>query len=188
MLIDDFLPTYDHTEVHSVSVRADPHRCFSAVKELALSELSPLVHLLFAIRALPSHLKGSRERGQLVATEPILEQILSRGFIRLAEDERELVLGIIGRFWQLADRSCPRIDSPQSFLTFNQPGYAKAVMNFYMDAQGDSSTRVSTETRIYATDVAAQRKFAMYWRIVHPGSALIRRLWLKAIKHRVEHN
>lgn len=189
MLLTDFLPAYDHTEVHSISVQADPPRCFHAVKDLTVSELSPLVHLLFAVRALPSRLKGQGGRGQLVATEPILEQILKRGFIQLAEDcDREVVLGTVGRFWQLAGQSCPHIDSPQAFLTFNQPGFAKAAMNFHMHAQGIGRTEVSTETRIYATDAVARRKFAMYWRVVHPGSASIRRMWLKAIKRRAEHN
>ncbi len=187
MLLTDFLPIYDHKEVHSISVRADAHRCYSAVKDLTLSELSPLVHLLFTLRALPSRLRGSVERKQLVATKPIVEQILSRGFIRLAEDDdREFVVGTIGRFWQLADRSCPRLDSPQEFLVFDQPGYAKAVMNFYVEAHGGGKTSVSTETRILATDAVARRKFAIYWRVVHPGSALIRMMWLKAIKHRAE--
>ena len=185
MLLTEFLRAYDHTEVHSISVKADPHRCFDAVKHLTPSELSPLVHILFAIRSFPARLKGGG--GQLVATKPIVEQILGRGFIRLAEDDdRELVLGTIGRFWQLAGRSCPHLDNPQAFVAFDRPGYAKAAMNFYVDAQRDGSTIVSTETRIRATDAAARRKFARYWRIVHPGSALIRRIWLKAIKQRAE--
>lgn len=146
-------------------MQVDPPRCFHAVKDLAFSALSPLVHLLFAVRALPSRLKGQGGQGRLAATEPILEQILRRGFIQLAEDrDREIVLGTVGRFWQLAGQSCPRIDSPQAFfLSFNQPGYAKAAMNFYVHVQGNGGTKVSTETRIYATDMAARRKFAMYW-------------------------
>jgi hypothetical protein len=45
---------------------------------------------------------------------------------------------------------------------------------------------VSTETRIYATDSAARRRFGAYWSVVAPGSALIRRMWLRAIKARAE--
>lgn len=89
-------------------------------------------------------------------------------------------------FWQLAGGPCPRIDSPQDFLTFNQPGYAKAVINFYMHVQGNGSTMVSTETRIYAMDAVARGEFAMYRRVVRLGSAVIRKLWLKAIKRRAE--
>jgi len=45
---------------------------------------------------------------------------------------------------------------------------------------------LSTETRIYISDKKSKRRFAMYWMIVYPGSAGIRRIWLKAIKKRAE--
>jgi hypothetical protein len=47
-------------------------------------------------------------------------------------------------------------------------------------------TIVTTETRIYATDASAQRRLALYWRVIYPGSALIRRMWLRAVAHRAE--
>jgi hypothetical protein len=43
---------------------------------------------------------------------------------------------------------------------------------------------VSTETRVFATSPAARRRFAAYWRVIYPGSAIIRRSWLRAIRHR----
>jgi hypothetical protein len=30
------------------------------------------------------------------------------------------------------------------------------------------------------------RRFAIYWRRIHPGSDIIRRMWLRAIKLRAE--
>jgi len=36
------------------------------------------------------------------------------------------------------------------------------------------------------TDAATTRRFAAYWRVIYPGSALIRRMWLRAIKRRAE--
>jgi hypothetical protein len=39
---------------------------------------------------------------------------------------------------------------------------------------------------VHATDDSARRKFARYWRVIYPGSALIRRMWLRAIKLRAE--
>jgi hypothetical protein len=45
---------------------------------------------------------------------------------------------------------------------------------------------VTTETRIFATDEVARRKLAFYWLVIRPGSALIRRDWLKAIRNRAE--
>ena len=44
----------------------------------------------------------------------------------------------------------------------------------------------STETRVFATDDSARRRFAAFWRVIYPGSALIRRMWLRAIQRRAE--
>ena len=59
-------------------------------------------------------------------------------------------------------------------------------MNFRMEDEGGGWTRLTTETRIYATDASARRRFAAYWRLIYPGSALIRRTWLRAIRERAE--
>ncbi len=39
---------------------------------------------------------------------------------------------------------------------------------------------------LIATDAQARRRFACYWRVIYPGSALIRRMWLRAVKKRAE--
>ena len=43
-----------------------------------------------------------------------------------------------------------------------------------------------TETRVATSDERSERVFARYWRVIYPGSALIRRNWLRAIKARAE--
>jgi hypothetical protein len=45
---------------------------------------------------------------------------------------------------------------------------------------------VSSETRVYATDIRTEWRFRLYWWLIHPGSALIRRMWLRAIRKRAE--
>ena len=47
-------------------------------------------------------------------------------------------------------------------------------------------TLLTTETRIQATDDQARRSFRRYWRVIYPGSAAIRRAWLRAIRRRAE--
>jgi hypothetical protein len=64
-----------------------------------------------------------------------------------------------------------------------RPKRAIAAMNFRVIPHGSMCTLV-TETRVHATDAAAKRRFAVYWRIIHPGSDIIRRGWLDAIKRR----
>jgi hypothetical protein len=58
-------------------------------------------------------------------------------------------------------------------------------MNFHLEDE-DRGTRLVTETRVRATDAAAERRFAAYWRLIYPGSAFIRRMWLDAIRRKAE--
>jgi hypothetical protein len=64
--------------------------------------------------------------------------------------------------------------------------YANTAMNFLVQEEADGWCRLSTETRVFGTDDGARRRFAVYWRMIYPGSALIRRMWLQAIKRRAE--
>ena len=57
-------------------------------------------------------------------------------------------------------------------------------MNFLVTPDGPDGSLVSTETRVFATSDDARRQFARYWRVIYPGSAIIRRMWLRAIARR----
>jgi hypothetical protein len=59
-------------------------------------------------------------------------------------------------------------------------------MNFRIEDEGAGQSRLTTETRIFATDTATRRRFGLYWAFVYPGSALIRPGWLQAITKRAE--
>ncbi len=59
-------------------------------------------------------------------------------------------------------------------------------MNFLVQDDGAGASIVRTETRVYATDAPSEVQFARYWRVIYPGSALIRRMWLRGIKYRAE--
>ena len=60
------------------------------------------------------------------------------------------------------------------------------MIHFVVHEEGDGVVLLTTETRVFATDPSARRRFAVYWRVIYPGSALIRRSWLDAIKRRAE--
>ncbi|MEK6768373.1 MAG: hypothetical protein AABY85_05210, partial [Gemmatimonadota bacterium] len=64
------------------------------------------------------------------------------------------------------------------------PGFALATMNFIVTPHGSGGSVVSTETRVFVNSSSARRRFAAYWRIIYPGSAIIRRMWLRAIQRR----
>lgn len=75
---------------------------------------------------------------------------------------------------------------PSPFIQFDEPGFAKAAVNFRVTGRGDVTSLLTTETRILCTDPDSRRRFERYWFFVHPGSALIRRVWLRAIRKRAE--
>jgi hypothetical protein len=74
----------------------------------------------------------------------------------------------------------------EDFKALTQPGFAKATANFSVHDLGNGSSRLDTETRIFATDRTALRRFTAYWRIIFPGSSILRSTWLSAIKRRAE--
>ena len=96
------------------------------------------------------------------------------------EKDRELVFGAV----VCCDVRVP----PRSAEEFQalQGSLARAVMNFHVEDAGGGVSRLVTETRVAASDARSERVFARYWRVIYPGSALIRVMWLRAIKARAE--
>ena len=186
MMLDALMPRFEFREVHSVVIRAQPDEIFAAIRSVTPAEML-LVGALFALRALPSRLLGRGPGIRPVSGRPLLEQARQGGFVLLGEAPgQEIVLGTVGAFWSLRGGPSVRLASAQEFVDFMNPGYAKAAMNFSVEAVGTRRTRLRTETRILPTDPTARRKFSRYWRVIHAGSALIRRMWLGAIKRRAE--
>jgi len=107
------------------------------------------------------------------------------GFIPLGETpSQETLLGAVGKFWtRTADLQ--RL-APASFREFDRAGYAKAAWNFALHEQSGGVTRLTTETRIYCTDPQSRRRFRLYWSVIGPFSAWIRRETLRILKERLE--
>ena len=176
--LDRLLPDYDVHEVHSIRVRAQPMEIQRALSELTSNEIW-FFRALMTVRRLG--VRGSD------GSRPLLETAQEGGFAILdLEPGREVVLGVIGRFWQLRQRAIQPIRSAADFAAFAEPGFARAAMNFLIEPLDGGGCRVTTETRVTATDARARRAFRAYWTLVHPGSAFIRRMWLRALRRRAE--
>ena len=180
MLIDRFLPDYDVVEHHAVDVDAPVDEAYRAVKELDLAR-SPIVLALLFARGLPHLFTGAVKPKRRLG----LDEIVESGFVVLAEErDRELVLGIVGKFWQLSS-GVHRIEADE-FIGFDAPGFAKAAWNFVVSARRGGGSRVETETRVVCTDDDARRQFSRYWWLIGRFSALIRRIVLGQIKRDAE--
>ncbi len=181
-LLDDIIPNYQTREHHTITIHAPPARVFRALHELTSREIW-LTRPLFFLRSLPARLRGKRGFARF-DDAPLLAQIARENFVLLGEADREIVLGTIGKFWQ-SDGGMHRFHNAEEFVAFNAPGFAKAAINFQISESG-GATRLTTETRVVCTDDAARKNFSRYWRLIYPGSALIRVVWLRAIKQRAE--
>lgn len=187
ILLEEFLPTYEFNEVHTVTIKAPTEQVFRAIKELTPAELSPLIFWMLNLRNLPEKLLG-RQNSEIKNPGPFLDQLYEGGFIPLGElANREVVFGLIGQFWKLTGGNEPQISNPQEFLSFDDPAYAKVAANLLVSqSNGNEQTCCSTETRIHVPYPDTRRKFALYWRLISLGSGWIRVLWLRAIKRKAE--
>jgi hypothetical protein len=184
--LDTLMPEYDFSEHHEAVIAAPAERAYQAIKQVRPGEIRLLV-LLMGLRTLrPGRMIG-RDVPPLASQPPMLKVSADGGFVLLAEEDgQEIIQGRCAQFWRLRDSGpCPGVDSPETFLAFQEPGYAKAAISFRVSPMSGGS-RVTTETRILATDDGARRRFGAYWRVIYPGSALIRIGWLDAIRRRAE--
>jgi len=180
--IDEFAPQFHFREHHEAVVAATPERVFAAIKSVSADEIR-LFQLFTSIRRFgrpgPESIMNAPQR------KPILDVATQTTFLLLAENPpREIVVGtLVASPPGFRPPSKPTGDA---FKAITQPGFAKATMNFLVTDLGNGSTRVDTETRVFATDDRTLRLFTAYWRIIFPGSSILRGTWLTAIKQRAE--
>jgi len=172
---DRLTPVWHFREAHSRRIAAPPAAVYAALRRVRANDILLFQTLTWIRRGGRSLPEGILNAG---TERPIIDVALNGGFVLLADEPaRELVLGAIVD----APAGAPRTRT----LMRNPPeGYSVATMNFLLTADGDG-TIVSTETRVFSNGPHARCRFARYWRVIYPGSALIRRMWLRAIEQRL---
>lgn len=189
--LDEIIPVWQFGEHHVRRIHASPQRVAHAIARVTARDIAGF-RLLTWIRN--PRLPWRRPPESLLAPPPdapILDVALASGFERLREQADEVVIGTLVivpaevRRLGAADAESWRASwTAERFATLAEPGYAKAVMNFRWSEEAGGWTRLETSTRVFATDAATSRQFAVYWRLIYPGSSLIRRAWLTAIEQR----
>lgn len=180
--LDEFVPAWQFSEAHTIRVKAPREQVYRAIKEVRAGEIRLFRTLTWIRRAGqpgPESILNSPEK------MPLIEVATRTGFLLLSEEPgREIVLGtlvVAPPGWRAKGKP-----TPERFKALKEPGFALAAMNFRLEDAGPGETVVTTETRVYATDATSRRRFARYWRVIYPGSALIRKMWLRAVKKRAE--
>lgn len=186
MLIDKFLPQADIVNQQSILIEGTPAEVYLALKGWTAA-VSPWGRWLLRLRDLPNRLF----RGKSVA---VLEQKgvdLRPGekadffLVLAAEENREVVLGIVGKFWRLWGNLYP-VDRVEDFVSFRQRGYAKAVTSFLLEPVGEQVTRLMNVTRVKGYGRSSRFLFSLYWLLIRPFHNLILKAILRRIKRTVE--
>lgn len=180
--LDSFVSAYQFSEVHRISIDAPTDRVYQAIQQVTANEIL-FFRTLTWIRRLgrpgPEHILNAP------GDQPLLEVATRTTFVHLVEEPgREIVVGTVV-ISPPTEAGMPK-PTPEEFRNLDAPGFARAAMNFRIEATGPKTCTLITETRVHATDASARRRFAAYWRVISPGSALIRRMWLRAIRVRAE--
>jgi hypothetical protein len=195
--LDQFIPAWQFNEFHSVRIAAPKEKVYAALMQVTAEEIlffRTLVWIRRMGRPGPENILNPPPH------TPLLEVATRTSFIKLAEEpDQEFLVGTLvaaPRAWRPSGER-----TPQAFMALErsgQPGFALAAMNFRLEdcvppapappsaSSPASCTQLTTETRIYTTDASTRRSFARYWRVIYPGSSLIRSMWLRAIKKRAE--
>lgn len=160
MKLDDIMPVWQFGEVHEAHVDAPPDVVYRAIRDVRANEIA-LFNLLTGIR------RGFRKTRASILNaggeRPLLDIATQTSFRYLVDEPpREIVIGT---------RIAPTVD---------------ATMNFFVTPDGRGGSNVLTETRVHAKSARGIRGFKIYWRVIHPGSDIIRRMWLRAVKKRAE--
>lgn len=176
--LDDIMPEYQFFERHSVRVHARPEQVMQAVRESTFRDMKSLATLL-RIRATALRI---HDTAALPQDKRILDTFSTPGMLQ-GGSEREIL-----KCW-IADLRAKRlaeVHSLQEFADYRSPGGIKMAFNFLVEEAGGGWCTLTTDTRVVALDESTRSGMARYWRLIVPGSGLLRREWLDGIKRRAE--
>ncbi len=177
--IDRILPTPRLLELDFVDLPIPLARAWQAVRHGDLAR-SKLVRALFLLRTLPSRLARRSEDPIALRMDDFVSSVEHPGFQILADDPpHEVVVGAIGKVWK-PDIPFQHVRDAEDFAGFSEPGFVQVAWAIQL-ASIDTGTRVTFELRVDATDDDSWSKFRSYFRVIGPGSRLIRHTLLAAL-------
>lgn len=175
--LDSMMPVYQFQEVHRAVVPAPRESVYAAIQRVRASEVLFFREAIWIRRA---SRRGTATTLAALPRMPLLYLLSRVGFMTLADDPgSEIVIGAIVRApagWRPPDSA-----TPEDLAALEDPGFVKATMNFRLADAPGGGCLLTTETRVRATDPKMCAAFARYWRLIYPGSAMVRSSWLGAI-------
>ena len=171
------MPEYQFSEIHSILVHARPEQVMQATRQSTFGDMTSLATLLkvraAAIRA---------PRGGDLQDKRVLDAFSASGYLLEGSDHEIVLFGAAN----IREQRRPDVRTAQQFVDYRERGSVKMAFDFRAVEAGDGWSVVSTETRVMALDDATRSGMGRYWRLIVPGSGLLRRQWLDGIKLRAE--
>jgi hypothetical protein len=96
-----------------------------------------------------------------------------------------VVAGGVMQPWKLTGGEEPPALDAAGLQAFAEPGWVKTGFDLVVEPDGAGS-RLTTETRVTATDPATRARFGLYWLFIRAGSGVIRHDMLRAVARRAE--
>jgi hypothetical protein len=173
--LDVFLPEYSFCEYHEVVINASPEKVKQALHTTAVADI-PAILFLMKIRGIAKE----KDLSDKVTNNPPNSGTFSTpDFNFIVVDSTEMITVMVLK--ASAKTPPPVVSTKEQFLNFNEPGYVKVAVNFRIIPLENGLTLLSTETRNHGVTEKDRRVFGRYWRMIYPGSAIIRRVWLDTL-------
>lgn len=159
--------------VHRRAARTDPLSLWRAAETMRLSDAPSLGRII---------------RWRIEQTPPDLafsELFRSYPFTLLAEGDQWSVSGLCGRIWTLA-RDYPRVDGPQEFAAWDQPGTVRVLFAHWVEGGDDGRSTLVSEARVKPVDRWADIRLRAMWAAVGRFERLIGAEALRVVTRRAE--
>jgi hypothetical protein len=175
--LDEVMPEYQFSERHSARVKAPPEQVMQAIRLSSFSDMKSLVTLLrvrsAVLGAPPQDIGHFQEKR-------ILDAFAESGYLS-AGSEREIALFGV---WNARTNRRPDVHTLEQLVAYREHGAVKMGFGFEVEQSSEGRCTIHTETRVMI--LGDSRGPARYWRLIVPGSGLLRIQWLKGIKRRAE--
>ena len=177
--LDEIMPEYQFSERHSERIHARPEQVMQAVRESTWGDLKSIITLLkirgAALRA-PFH-----DNGYFSPDKRVLDAFSASGYLFGGSEHEIVMAGAVN----MRLMRHPEVHTLQEFADYREQGWIKTAFDFYVEDAGGGWSTIIAETRM-AAQGDMSRGPAVYWRLIAPGSGLLRREWLDGIKRRAE--
>ena len=178
--LDELMPEYQFYERHSTRIHAGPEHVIEAIRQSTFGDMRSL-RVLLKVRAAALR-APSRDNGAFGSDKRIFDAFTASGYVSGATEHEVLMCGGAN----VREGRVLPAHSLQEFADYRVEGGVKIGFDFYVEDAGEGWSKVTAETRVLAVDEATTRGLARYWRLIVPGSGLLRREWLEGIKRRAE--